>query len=739
MSTLSKELLSRDAHRSAFLNWRLGSGSGWLYVAKVLLAMSLAYYASMILGLPHTRSAALTVLIVMQPQAGQVLTKSIFRLIGTVFGLIAMLTLVALFHQQPQMFILGTALWCGICVAGAVHYRDMRSYSFLLAGYTVGMIGVPAAITPDAAVSLAVGRMLAVVVGIICGGVVSATIFPVETANSMRNQLLSRVSRLSGFARATLLGQLDRDSRNARGRALAAESVSIEALRQAATIENVQLKQKNPLLKSLNRQYMAIGSRLHSIDRLLGQLRHHAAEQEAEAAVVAQVEPLAAPLLELLERLENTPPQPGTADHLLREFDLIEAILKQNIRAAREALREQISDTEVMERFDTLAELLVRFSDQLHRYLRDYNRLYDEETVAPDDHQGSFRSHTNPIYAITTGARSALVILFVAWFWVTSGWESGTMSIQNAIIAAVLTSTVPNPNKMAQSVAQGAIVGCIVGFIVSFFVLPYVDGFPLMMAAIAPVFVMGAWMSLSPRWAGLGFGSVVIFCFVASPDNPASFLPQQFANQSIASVTGFLMSCVLLALLFPPSGRWLHRVMLRDMRDLAVKAITAPLPGLAAQLDSRSRDLLNQTYNLSGGQPRQQQTALEWCCHVQEVGHAVIELRSLLRSPALKDTDPDTSWRQSLDQMGRALSRLYIKPGARSFERAIEQVELSIQQLRPALEPEQQHFSNSPRRQLLGYLHFIKVSLLDPEGPLATYQQAPSTANTLKQGVAHAA
>ncbi|WP_432697658.1 FUSC family protein [Marinobacterium sp. YM272] len=738
MSTLSRDLFNLDAHRSAFLNWRLGSGSGWLYVGKVLLAMTLAYYASMILELQHTRSAALTVLIVMQPEAGQVLTKSIFRFIGTVFGLIAMLTLVALFHQQPQMFILGTALWCGICVAGAVHYRDMRAYSFLLAGYTVGMIGVPAAISPDAAVSLAVGRMLAVGLGIICGGIVSATIFPMQTAHSMRNQLASRISRLCGFARASLLGEIHRNERNARGRALAAESVSIEALRQAATVENLQLKQKNPLLKSLNRQYMALGTRLHSIGRLLEQLREDAAESETYALIVKQAEPLAEPLLELLARLEKTPPQPRDAAALLREFDLIEAAIKQTIRETRSALRAEVSDKKAMERFDTLAELLVRFSGQLHTYLTDYSQLDDEKAAPVNEQKSRFHAHTNPLYAATTGARTFLVILTVAWFWISTGWESGTMAIQSAIIASVLTSTVPNPNRMAQSMAHGAIVGSLMGFIISFFMLPYVDGFPLMMAAIAPVFILGTWLSLTPRWAGLGFGSVVVFCFVASPDNPATFLPQQFANQSLSTVIGFLMSAVLLALLFPPSGRWLHRVMLRDMRELAVKAITAPLPGLAAQLDSRSRDLLNQTYNISGGQPQQQQTALEWCCHIQEVGHAVIELRTLLRSEALKETDPDTPWRQTLDQMGRALSRLYLKPGERNFERALTQVEHSIEQLRRVLEPEHEHFSDSPRRQLLSFLHFIQVSLLDREGPFGTYLNRSGN-QELPQGVAHAA
>ena len=45
---------------------------------KLLLAMWLAYTVAMLLQMPHTRSAALTVVIVMQPQTGQVLTKSIY-------------------------------------------------------------------------------------------------------------------------------------------------------------------------------------------------------------------------------------------------------------------------------------------------------------------------------------------------------------------------------------------------------------------------------------------------------------------------------------------------------------------------------------------------------------------------------------------------------------------------------------------------------------------------------------
>ena len=97
------------------------------------------------LDLPQPRTAMTTVFIVMQPQSGMVLAKSFYRICGTLVGLVVMLV-----ADQPvlaaarELFITATALWVGICTAGAARNRNFRSYGFVLAGYTAALIGIPA-------------------------------------------------------------------------------------------------------------------------------------------------------------------------------------------------------------------------------------------------------------------------------------------------------------------------------------------------------------------------------------------------------------------------------------------------------------------------------------------------------------------------------------------------------------------------------------------------------------------
>ena len=103
------------------------------------------------LDLPQPRTAMTTVFIVMQPQSGMVFAKSFYRICGTLVGLVVMLALLGLFAQQPELFIVSTAIWVGICTAGAARNRNFRSYGFVLAGYTAALIGIPASQHPDGA------------------------------------------------------------------------------------------------------------------------------------------------------------------------------------------------------------------------------------------------------------------------------------------------------------------------------------------------------------------------------------------------------------------------------------------------------------------------------------------------------------------------------------------------------------------------------------------------------------
>ncbi len=119
---------------------------------------------------------------------------------------------------------------------------------------------------------------------------------------------------------------------------------------------------------------------------------------------------------------------------------------------------------------------------------------------------------------------------------------------------------------------------------------------------------------------------------------------------------------------------------------------------------------------------------------VLEVGHAIIELRReqerLPDEPCYAEAMP---WRQAIRAMGRALIRLFVRPGAENLERALAAVDQAIHAARHTDEPCAPHFDSSPLRRVRSYLHFIRSSLLAPTSPLTEL-----AGRTSGQGTVHA-
>jgi uncharacterized membrane protein YccC len=72
-----------------------------VFSAKTFGAAMLAVYVAFRLQLPQPGWAMLTVYIVSQPLAGMVLSKSVFRAVGTVIGAVFALMAVDLFADAP--------------------------------------------------------------------------------------------------------------------------------------------------------------------------------------------------------------------------------------------------------------------------------------------------------------------------------------------------------------------------------------------------------------------------------------------------------------------------------------------------------------------------------------------------------------------------------------------------------------------------------------------------------------
>ncbi|UCO96867.1 FUSC family protein [Metapseudomonas lalkuanensis] len=738
----------------ALADWARSDGLTWAFIFKALLTAFLALWLAYRLELPQPGTVLVTVFIVMQPQSGQVLAKSFYRIIGTLLGLTVMVALIALFNQERVLFMLCLAVWIGLCTAGAARYRDFRGYACVLAGYTAVMIGLPATTHPDDAFMLALWRVLEISLGILCTGLVNGLILPQSTRTDLRNTLHGRFRDFAAFACEGLAGGLDTARFDASTARFAAAAVSLENMRSATAFEDPHMRMRSGRLARLNNEFMVLSTRFHGLHQLLRRLANAPASDVGASSaretsedsmsasragsyggiVLVALQPCLAEVSGLLAPLRDRLSSEADAAQLAIRLEACKQELMQLIRSGRAQLAMQHPSEAQSLDYDTAAELLYRFADDLHNYAQTHASLLDDHH-AREQWKENFRPRANAVAAAVAGLRSSLLILVLSVFWMATAWPSGGTFAMTIGMVSALASSSSNPRRLSLQLTLGASAGACLGIFMTFRVLPEIDGFALLCCALAPVVALGAWMLARPQVAGAGLGLLVWFAMTSMPGNQTLFDPHRVLNEYLASVLSMALATAAAAVLLPPNRPWLWRRLEHDLRMCVVRAVSGRMKGLVSGFESGTRDLLNQAYLYSAGRPDVQRQLLRWMFLVQEVGHAVIELRlEQARLPALSCYAESMPWRNAIRAMGRALVRLFIQPSEANRQRALAAVEQAIDSVRSTAEPCAPQFDTSPLRRLQSYLHFIRTSLLDPQTPLAG-DAMPARL----QGAAHAA
>ncbi|MEK6348031.1 MAG: FUSC family protein [Burkholderia sp.] len=694
-------------------DWARTDGNAWLYLVKALTAAFLAIGVSMVLDLPAPKTALTTVFIVMQPQSGAVLAKSFYRLMGTFVGLAATLTFVALFPQQPWLFLGAVSLWVAICNAGAARNRNFRSYGFLLAGYTAALIGLPASQQPDTAFMTALTRVAEIVVAIVSAGLVSALLFPRYTGEQMRTTVRRRFSSFVDYVASALSGKLDRAQIEKVHTHFVADVIGFESARSMAVFENHESRMRNGRLARLNSEFMTASSRFHALHQLMNRLR-----AAHDTAVIAALEPYyheIAPLLEPDGQPVRTAAEAArVAGPLLAYRDA----LPKRIRATRAEL-ETRPDFPLLD-FDTAAELLYRFVSDVHDYAATYGSLASE-THEREHWIEQFEPKTNLTAALIAGLRTGVVMMLLGAFWIYSTWPSGVMLVLNAAAVCALASSSPRPSTTAVQMALGASLGVVMGSLLTFVIYPRIDGFPLLCVALAPMLAIGIRLTLKPKTGAHGMGYLIFFSFLAGPDNITHYDPVSFINNGIAIVLSMIVSAIAFSVLVPPTAPWLKRRLFADLRRQVVQACEGRLAGLRTRFESGARDLMFQAHTLSADQPGVQRDALRWMFAVLEIGNAIIDLRHELKG--LPD-DPryaaSMPWRTAIRTMRRNVCTLFAGPRPARFDAALAATIDAIAATRQALDTFAPPAEERHRLQrILSHLHFVRTALLDRESPLA--------------------
>lgn len=137
------------------------------YTARVFLCIGIALFLAFMFQLQSPMSAATTVLIVANPTVGAMVSKSVWRVIGTVIGATISVGVMAAFVQSPVLYFAALSVFVGLACMVATFLRLFRAYAAVLVGYTIVIVSAPAFANPEHIFLAAMGRLSAVTTGVV--------------------------------------------------------------------------------------------------------------------------------------------------------------------------------------------------------------------------------------------------------------------------------------------------------------------------------------------------------------------------------------------------------------------------------------------------------------------------------------------------------------------------------------------------------------------------------------------
>lgn len=497
-----------------------------IFSLKTLVGALLAYYIALRIGLERPYWSVTTCYIVAQPLTGAVLSKSLFRLVGTVLGAAVAIVLVPNLVNAPELLSLALALWLGACTYVAALDRTPRSYVSLLAGYSAIIVGFPAVNAPDAIFEIAVTRVQEIGIGIASVSFVHALILP----RPVWRQLCDRLDEILADA----------------------ESWSCDALATPAEPEAV-----------VQRDRRRLANDLHDLHLLSVHLPYDMARTSIEPTILRDIEmqvglilPLASAVENRIEALRDTN---ACASPLTDLVEDARAWIGQGAAGDGAALIERAHALEPpldtpeswpallrLSLLDRLASLIEAHAAA--RRLRDHllRGGASEGRKGTTDDTGRRALHRDHVVALRAAAATSLTVLAGCAFWIVTAWPDGATAIVSAAIICALFGHLDTPVRTARRAFEGTIGAAVAAGVYAFAILPQVTEFATLCLVLVPGFFLLGWLLARPDRAPTGIGAVLAFPGLAGLNAAYDSLFASFVNQAIAQASGALLACLML-------------------------------------------------------------------------------------------------------------------------------------------------------------------------------------------------
>ncbi|MGY3599358.1 putative membrane protein YccC [Bradyrhizobium sp. USDA 4341] len=459
-----------------------------IFALKTFAASMLALVIALAIDLPRPYWAMATVYITSQPLAGATSSKAFFRVIGTLVGASMTVALVPNLINAPELLCLAIALWVGLCLYLSLLDGTPRSYVFMLGGYTVALIGFPSVADPGSIFDVALARVEEISLGIICASLVSTVVFPRSVAPAVGGRVRSWLSDARRLSRDVLLDHGTSETRRAQRLRLATDIVEIDTLAThvaydrladagtARGLGEVRLRMLMllPIITSIEDRLAALGEaalqRQPELRRLIGDLAAWIVDEDRQRQSGNEIR---AAIAERQSALDGLAPRERiiTISLLLRLRELVD--ISADCRAIGDAIAAGKDISAVPLAF------------------------HPEAGAAPVRH----RDHG---MALWSAAGAAVAILICCGLWIATGWADGASAPMMAAVACSFFAAQDEPARSIRAFGLFSLVAIVVVAIYQFALVPGISHVEVLIAALAPTFLLYGFLIARPKTAPIG-------------------------------------------------------------------------------------------------------------------------------------------------------------------------------------------------------------------------------------------
>ena len=461
----------------------LNDSNALLYSAKSFIAAMLAYYIALSIGLDRPSWAIITVYIVSQTSVGASLSRCLYRLVGTVAGAGMTVFIVPTFVNTPVLCSVILTGWITFCLYLSLLERTPRAYGFVLAGYTASLIGFPEVSDPGAIFNVAIIRVQEIMIGILCAALIHRYVLPARLSGQFNSKLLQTLIAARQSIADTLNGKTDAVSR---------------PLHMALALQLLQgISHHIPYDFSLSVPAKNARKGLH--DKL------------ARLVIVN---------CELRDRLALTEKVPGDVQKLLGDISFWlsgkdeshfkhrgEALESRSEKLLRHYVMNQLTFEEALQvsliRYLTEAIVLIQ---QCYRLIGVIHLAQQTPDLRDNTSVRGYVFHRDSLTAARTALGAFIIILSGCLLWIYTAWPDGGTAVSILGVCCTLFGSFDTPAPHIVKYIIGSFWGVVISLVYSFALLPQVNDFIVLVAVLAPVYLLAGSLQARPPTTFMAMG-----------------------------------------------------------------------------------------------------------------------------------------------------------------------------------------------------------------------------------------